>query len=448
MTASGRQFFRALLALAVPLALQDLLLASLNLIDTIMIGQLGAEQLAAVSLSNQVFFVTLLTFLGIGSGASILMAQYWGKRDVAGIRRTMGGALTMVILGAAPFTLAALIFPEWTMRIFTTDEAVIAFGIEYLRTVGISYLFTGITIVYSMGVRSTGNARLPFIASAISLVVNIALNWTLIYGNLGAPMLGVRGAALATTIARILESAIVLYFVYIGAKPAAVRPRELTRLSWPFIRHFLVVIIPVVAHDIAWSMSTTVHKIIYARMGTDIVAANGIVEPTLRLAFVLFIGLANGAAVLIGNQIGAERRDLAQDWANRILIVSLILGVGVGILLVFFSAIVPRLYNVPLDVQSIAQQTLLWFIILMPIKGAGLQLIIGILRAGSDNMFNMVTDLIIAWLISIPLLYIAGLLLNLGLAGTYVAVGIGDLLLLLIGVHRTISGRWIHNVAR
>ena len=444
----ARQFYTALLALAVPLALQDLLIAALNLIDTIMIGRLGAAELAAVSLGNQVFFVALITFFGIGSGASILMAQYWGKRDVDGVRRTLSGALVLIVVAATPFTLATVLFPEWTMRIFTTDQAVIDFGSQYLRTVGISYLFTGLTIAYSMGVRCTGNARLPFTASAISLVINLVLNWVWIYGNLGAPMLGVRGAALATTIARIVEMFIVIGFIYARREPAAIRPNSFRQLSWPFVRHFLIILAPVIAHETVWSMSTTVHKIIYARMGTDVVAANGIVEPIFRLAFVLFIGIASAGAVLVGNQIGAGRRDLAQDWARRLLTLAPLLGIGIGALVALFSSIAPTFYNVPPGVRLIASHTLIWFVLLMPLKAADLQIIVGVLRAGSDNLFNMALDLGISWLISVPLLYIAGLVLDFGLAGAYLAVGIGDLLLLLIGLQRTLSRRWIHDVAK
>ena len=194
-----RDSFKKLLLLALPIAAQNLVQTLLNMVDTLMIGQLGETAIAAVALSNQIFFLMMLFLFGVSSGSSVFTAQFWGKRDLDGIHRSMGMALILGLLGAALFTAAAQIFPAEILRIFTKDEAVVQAGIPYLKIASISYMFTAGTIIYEGVLRSTGVVRLPLILSATALSLNAIFNYALIFGKFGMPEMGISGAAIATT---------------------------------------------------------------------------------------------------------------------------------------------------------------------------------------------------------------------------------------------------------
>ena len=209
-----KEFYATLLRITIPIALQNLISASLNMIDTLMIGQLGENQIAAVGLANEVFFLLNLFLFGICSGTGIFVAQFWGKGDIKNIRRVLGLSIFCGLGISGIFTFVALAMPEKALGVFTRDPAVIELGVSYLSIVGLSYVMTAITYTYAFALRNTAQPKIPMILSAIAVVTNAVFNYILIFGKLGLPAMGVRGAALATVIARALELGLVLWVVY------------------------------------------------------------------------------------------------------------------------------------------------------------------------------------------------------------------------------------------
>ncbi|MDA3951721.1 MAG: MATE family efflux transporter [Spirochaeta sp.] len=207
-------FLPQLIRLALPIALQSLMMTVLNLVDTVMVGQLGEVQIGAIALGNQIFFLLMLFLFGVGSGGAVFASQFWGRRDVHGVRKSLAMALIVGIAGAGVFTLVAELIPQTLISVFTTDAAVISEGTGYLRIVALSYLFTAVSISYAHGLRSIGDTRLPMYATAISIALNILGNYTLIFGKFGFPALGVQGAAISTAIARFIEVILILAVVY------------------------------------------------------------------------------------------------------------------------------------------------------------------------------------------------------------------------------------------
>ncbi|MFO7780826.1 MAG: MATE family efflux transporter, partial [Spirochaetia bacterium] len=231
-------FVPTLVKLALPIALQHLLMTVLNLADTLMVGQLGEVQIGAIALGNQIFFLLMLFLFGVGSGSAVFASQYWGRRDVAGVRRAMGISLLTGCAGAIVFTALGVFTPELLLSVFTSDPAVISEGAGYLRIVALSYLVTSISMGYVHALRSVGDTRLPLYATAISITLNVAGNYVLIFGALGFPALGVQGAAIATAIARVVELSLILLVVYRRRGPTAATLADLFRFDWTFARRF------------------------------------------------------------------------------------------------------------------------------------------------------------------------------------------------------------------
>ncbi len=441
-----KTFYIAIITLALPIMLQNLLAASLSFIDTVMIGQLGEVQIAAVGLANQMFFLVILLFFGISSGASIFFAQFWGNKDLKSIHKTLGLALTIGVSGAAILSAVSIFLPEEIMRIFSPDKLVISAGAEYLKIVGISYIFSAVTFVFSAALRSTEDARTPLIVSAISMTTNAIFNYLLIFGKFGFPQMGVRGAAIATTGSRALEMCLIIAISYIKKKPTAAPLSEIFSFSKEFTTKFFKLVSPVILNEMAWSLGMVMYKIVFARMGTSIIASVNISESIQSLFFVVFIGTANSAAILIGNKIGEKNQALAKTYASGFLVLGLMMGVVVGVLMASFSALIPRAFNASPEIIEITTKSLLVMSLLIPIKVFNLHTIVGVLRSGGDTRFSLVLELTSVWFIGVPLAFIGGLILHIPIYYLYGLVGLEEVYKLVIGARRIRSGKWVNDL--
>lgn len=441
------QFVPGLIHLALPIALQGFMTTALNLADTVMVGQLGAVQIGAIALGNQIFFLLVLFQFGVGSGCVVFASQFWGNGNIPGVRQALGASLIVAIGGALVFTAGAVLAPELLLRAFTTDPAVIAEGTPYLRIVGVSYVFTAISMGYTHGLRSVGDTRLPMYATGVSIGLNILGNYVLIFGALGLPALGVRGAAIATAAARVIETAIILGVVYRRRGPIAASLRDL--VVWPpgFLRRFLRRATPVVANELLWATGFTMYTVVFARMGTEFLAAYNIADTMGRLLMVIFIASGQATAVLIGNEIGAGRRKHAGEIGAALIrglpVVAIVVGL-VGFLVV--APIVPRFFAVDAEVRLVVRQLLRLFSVLLAVKTINLHIIVGILRGGADTTFALVIDIVPLWLIGVPAAAITGLVLDLPAALVYLAMNTEEITRLVFGLRRVRSGRWIHDL--
>ncbi len=315
-----KKFLNTLLKLATPIMLQNLIFASLNMVDGVMIGQLGESAVAAVGVANQVFFLVSLLFFGIGSGTAIFAAQFWGKKDIKRIHSVLGLSLLMSISGALIFSLVAILFPVQVISIYSKDPAVISQGSIYLQIVAFSYVITAITNSFIFVLRSTENVKLPLITSLVAFSLNTLMNYGLVLGNFGLPALGVKGAAIATVISRLIEVILLISIIYRRQLPVAGKIASLLNFKILSIKKFFNTTLPVIATEIIWSFGITTYNIVYARIGTESIAAVNIAGTLDKIIFVVFIGLGNACAIMIGNRIGAEENDLATSYAKKYLV--------------------------------------------------------------------------------------------------------------------------------
>jgi putative MATE family efflux protein len=442
-----REFFAALLRIALPITIQQLALSLLNATDVLMLGQLGETPVAAVGLANQFFFLLNLLLFGIVSGSAIFTAQFWGRHDLAGIRQVMGISLMLGVGGALAFTVVAVLKPEAVLGIYTQDPAVVAVGSRYLRIVGLSYVVTAITYAYSAVLRSTGHAKLPAVVSVITLSLKTGLSYLLIFGHLGLPAMGVVGAGLATCIARYLECGALLTLVYARRTPAAARPRELLGADRIFVRLFLITTAPVILEEVAWSLGITVYNAIYARIGTASIAAVNIAATIEGLAFVAFIGLSSACAIMIGNRIGAGALDMAAEYARRFLRIAILVGVAAGLFILIGSGPLLSLYKISPETHVLAQSILFIMAAMLWIRAGNMVMIVGIMRSGADTRFAFIADVAPMWLVGVPLALAGAFIWHLPVYLVYPLVMCDECTKFVISLWRTRSMRWIHVVS-
>ncbi len=450
-THHGLRYLPPLLRLAFPIAMQHMLMTLLNLADTVMVGQLGEVQIAAIALGNQIFFLLVLFLFGVGSGGAVFTAQFWGRRDIQGIHKALGLSLIVSSVGALIFMGLSIFVPQVLLSVFTTDAAVISEGTRYLRIVAFSYLFTAISIVYAHGLRSIGNSTLPLKATAISISLNVVGNYVLIFGVFGFPALGVAGAAIATVIARLVEVAIILGSTYLQKSPVAATVRELVTFDVPFVRRFFGRALPVILNEIFWSLGFTMYTVVFGRMGTGHLAAYNIADTVGRLIVVFFIGTAQAAAILIGNSIGANstststhRFSEAHHMGKSLIVVMPLAAIVLGVFIYAFAPLVPRLFAISPAVQEMVVALLRTLAVVLSAKIINMHIIVGILRGGGDTRYSLFIDVTFLWLIGVPAAFITGLVLQLPVHMVYLAIGLEEVAKLAAGVPRVISGKWIH----
>lgn len=444
-----KKFLKAMIAIALPITLQNLVASSVNMLDTLMITSLGEESLAAVGLANQVFFFYAVTIFGVATGSSIFTSQFWGKQDTKNIARILGISLVITSALGALFTLAAFIVPEFIMKIFSNDSEVIKLGVDYLRIVSLSYIITGISFTYAVSSRSIGQDKMPMVVSMVSFVTNAIFNYLLIFGKFGFPQLGVKGAAYGTLIARVVEIVLIFYSIYSRKKnnPLAHSLRNMTDWTGDFVKKYFKTAYPVILNEAFWSLGTVLYSLAFAKIGTEAAAAVQILNTVQNVFMVMCRGLANACTVMVGNKIGADEEDAAVEYANSFMILSTALGLVLGILLffstdlilMFFRNLTPGLYNASKNLLLISAGFFF-------IKSFNATLIVGVLRGGGDTKFSMILEMGSVWLVGVPLAFLGALVFKFPVYYVFLLVNMEEVVKAIIGIFRARSKKWVTNV--
>lgn len=441
-----RDFFRNMLRIALPIALQQLLISSVNMLDVLMVGQIGEDSIAAVGLANQIYFLMALLVYGVSSGVSVFAAQYWGKRDIPNVRRVLGISLTVSLSAAVIYTLAAQLIPTQLLSLYTTERDVITLGVSYLRIASLSYVFYVVTAVLNMSMRATEDVAIPTTISVITIVLKILLNYGLILGHFGLPALGVTGAAIGTLVAHVLESIALVIVIYARKRPQAATLKQLFDFDGAYFRRIFRIALPAMINEIFWSLGVTIYNGIYAHISTDAIAAVQIVGTIENLAFVVFLGLGNACGVMVGNKIGAGHEDEAQTIAARFRIIVIIGASLLGGLLILLREPILSLYNISPAASANAMRLMLFSGLILWQKASNFLLFIGILRAGGDTRYALLLETLVIWLIAIPLGLLGAFVLDLPVHWVYLMISSEELIKFTIGSGRFRSGRWLNNL--
>ena len=407
--AEKKAFYRMVFRLALPIALQNLINTALSSADVVMLNYVSQEALAAVSLATNISFILSSVYFGMSSGASVLISQYWGKRDYDTIERVMGIAFRISMTVALVFAAAATLFPAALMRLYTGDEKLIVEGTTYLRVVGVSFLFMGVSMMYLNMMRAMERVVLSTATYFISFLTNVILNAFFIF----VMHMGVLGVALATTIARFVEMAICIVD---GRRSCGVRFRMkyLFEKNALLMKDFIRLALPSMGNEIIWGLGFSMYSVILGHLSSDAVAANSIVSVVRNLATVVGFGLANGSAIVIGKAIGENRGDTVKLYARRMLKVTGISALAAAVIIVLVRPLILSFANELTETAHGYLSTMLW---INTYYAAGMILntflICGVFRAGGDAKYGFVADTIAMWCVFVPLGFLCGYVLRL-----------------------------------
>ncbi len=441
-----RVFYKTLLSIALPIAMQNLISSALNMVDTLMIGQLGEASIAAVGQANQVFFQFILIMFGINSSCAIFTAQFWGKKDTINIRRVLGLSIIMGIIVSLVFTVVAFFAPRFILSLFIQDPVVIDLGSQYLKIISISYIFTTISFAYSFGCRSIGKAKVPMVISAVALLINTSLNYVLIFGKFGFPEMGVRGAAAATVIARIFEMLLLLYVIYSKDGVLAGRIKELFDLNMSFVKKVFKTGIPVILNEAFWALGMIMYTVAFGRISTEAVASVHIANTVQNIFMVVAFGMGNACAVMLGHEIGAGDKDKTYKYAINFSVLGTIVGIVLGLGLIVASPLILSFFKISPDVYKASSIVLIISGLLMPVRIFNTQLIIGILRSGGDTTFSLLLEMGGVWGVGVPLAFLGALVFRLPVYGVYALLALEEITKAVIGLPRVLSKKWIRSV--
>lgn len=446
MGTENNVFYKKLIALVFPIAIQNLMTALVSASDALMLGFLNQTALSAVSLAAQVQFVLNLFFSAITIGTTILAAQYWGKGDRESVEEVLCIALKMSILISLIFFTGAFFFPQVLMLIFTKEMLLIEAGIPYLRMVSWSYLFMGFSQIYLCIMKNSGRTTKSTIYGSSALVLNILLNAILIFGLFGFSQMGIAGAALATTISRAVELSLT---VFENVKTGVVRVRfkyfysDSVRLKRDYYRYTM----PVLANELVWGCGFTMFSIIMGHLGSDAVAANSVANIVKNIIACVCLGIGTGSGILVGNELGSGNLETAKKYGRLLCNLSWIAGAAAGLLILLSSPLVLR-FTASLTEQAHAYlQTMLYICSYYMIgKSINSTVVAGIFCAGGDTRFGFICDAITMWGIVIPLGVSAAFILHLPVLTVYFLLNLDELIKLPAVYRHYKQYKWVKNL--
>ena len=423
-------------------------MTSFRLIDTLMVGRLGDVSIAAVGLAGWAsFFVELLAF-GMSSGAAVFVAQYHGANNKAGMLRTYGMMLLFMVPMGLLFTVGVGLYPEFVMRLFTEDPALISEGVKYLQFACVSYLSLSLNLAISTMLRCTEQVKIPMITSGFSAGLNAVLNYVFIFGGFGLPAMGVAGAGLATAISSLINPLMMMIISYVK-KTIVISPLRQVFDIKGFIKPFWNRALPVLLNEFFWSIAILAVNMVFGRMGTDNYAALTVVRTIEGLVFVFFVGICNACNILVGKTIGAGQIDLGIRYSRRFMVLTPIIGILAGILIVLMRYPLISLFDLSEAAKQTARTLLVIFAIDAVVRYIPYVEVVGIFRAGGDTRMGLIVDVVCHYVFILPAVVLAGLVFKLSFITTYVIMlAVDDVSKLIITIPYYRTMKWIKPITQ
>lgn len=397
-----RSFYRSLVTLAVPISLQNLVTFAVGFADNLMIGSLGDDAISGVYVGGQLQSVLQMFIGGIEGAILILAAQYWGRKDRESIRKVVSIGVKFALGVGILMTLVAVSFPEWTIRIFTQDPGVIREGAAYVQIVGFTYLFFSISQVMIAAMRSVETARVGLYISLIAMVVNVSLNYVFIFGHLGFPAMGVRGAAIATLISRVVEMCASVGYVFFVDKKLRFGLRDLFRTDRQLLRDFIRYGLPVIGGQVVWSVNMLANTKILGYYSAEVIAAASITGMLHNLIYVWMNGLSSAVGIITGKTVGAGLYEKMKEYSKTVQMIFLFVGLISGAAVFLARDGFISLYNASPEAQEYSRQFI--NVISVTIIGTCYQAacLFGLVKSGGDISFVFKNDSIFVFLVVIP----------------------------------------------
>ena len=440
-------FYNQIFRLVLPIIIQNLLSAAVSSADVVMLNYVGQSSISAVSLASQYASVLFMVFYGLGTGATMLCAQYYGKGDMHAIQVIEGIALRFSVGISMLFAGAAFFLPKQMMRIFTNDQELIAVGSSYLRCMSVCYLCWGITEVYLAVLRSVGRVVVSTVMNVLAFSLNVLLNAVFIFGLFGAPKLGATGVAAATSLSRMIELA-ACFGVSFYSRDIKLDFRYMFVRNRVLFSDFVRLSLPALGNDISWSLAFSMYSVIIGHLGTDAVAANSFVIVVRNFGTILCFGMASAGGILLGNIIGENHLDEARDGAKKLMKLTVLTGAVGG--LIILAAIPVVLSYAQLTAQAMHYLKYMLLINVYYVMGAAVNttLIAGVFRAGGDSRFGFVCDTIDMWVYAVPLGFFAAFVFKLPVMWVYFLICTDEFVKWPWVIRHYRSGKWLNNITR
>jgi len=416
-----------------------------------MVGQLGAIDIAAVGLGNQLFFVMSLGVFGIASGGQIFIAQYWGKKDIEKIHKTTGMMLQLSLAFTLLFATVSMVFPQWCLSIYSNDQEVIARGAQYLRVVAPSYIFFGINVSFAASCRNTEHLKLPAVATITSVFLNALLNYLLIFGvNLGGvqiiPAYGIIGAGIATVISRIVEALIVAGGAYIRKYQIAAPLKAFIVKDKSFVAHYAKISLPVLANELLWGCGISMQSSVFAHAGTLVIASFNIMTSISNLVYPICLGCGNATAIIIGKTIGEGKQEEAKSLAKKQSGFIALMAFCLGFVIMPMSKALPFIFKVEPEVISMATVFIIMRGLIFSFDAFNMTTVVGVFRSGGDTLFALFMDVGFLWLLALPLGWMAVLVWHLPFWAVYLCILSEPVCKAIIGTIRLFSNKWLRTL--
>ena len=438
-----RSLRKEIVRLALPIALQQFMTALVGACDAIMLGKLSQDAMSAVSLATQVTFVFNLFMFAFMAGENMFVAQYYGKGDYTGISQVF--SLVTKICGciAVVFLAGTLFFPEQLMRILTNEETLITLGSEYLRVIGISYVFSGIAQTFLAIMKNCGAVNMSTLINGVMVMLNIVLNAVFIFGLSGFPKMGIKGAALATVLATVVQF---LWSVgYVLCRIRAVK-FSLRSCEKKLFGRFWQKAVPLLINNLAWGIGFSMYSVIMGHLGTDAVAANGIANISKNLVVCFCLGLGNAGSIIVGNRLGADRLQEAKEAGGTLTRTAIIAGIVSGLVLIALSPFITKMVDLTPTARGYLQKMLLICSYYIAGKSVNCMTIGGIFAAGGDSKFGMLCDSVTLWCITVPLGCICAFILKLPVMVVYFVLNLDEIIKLPVVYKHYKKYKWIKNL--
>lgn len=438
-----RSLRKEIVRLALPIALQQFMTALVGACDAIMLGKLSQDAMSAVSLATQVTFVFNLFMFAFMAGENMFVAQYYGKGDYTGISQVF--SLVTKICGciAVVFLAGTLFFPDQLMRILTNEETLIVLGSEYLRVIGISYVFSGIAQIFLAIMKNCGAVNMSTLINGVMVILNIALNAVFIFGLSGFPKMGIKGAALATVLATVVQF---LWSVgYVLCRIRAVK-FSLRSCEKKLFGRFWQKTVPLLINNLAWGIGFSMYSVIMGHLGTDAVAANGIANISKNLVVCFCLGLGNAGSIIVGNRLGADRLQEAKEVGETLTKTAIIAGIVSGLVLIALSPFITKMVDLTPIARGYLQKMLLISSYYIAGKSVNCMTIGGIFAAGGDSKFGMLCDSVTLWCIIVPLGCICAFILKLPVMVVYFVLNLDEIIKLPVVYKHYKKYKWIKNL--
>lgn len=439
--------YRAIFHLALPIMIQNLFSAAISSVDVLMLNSVGQSAISSVSLAVQYSSILFSVYYGLGTGATMLCAQYWGKGDLRAIEKVEGIALRFSVLISSLFAFPAMLVPELMMKVFTNDPELIGLGAEYLRIVSISYLCWSVSDIYLSVLRSIERVKTSTALNVGALLLNIVLNAVFVLGLFGSPKMGVRGVALATTISR-LTQLVACFLVSAASRDIKIHLGNMFRKGGVLMQDFIRLSLPALGNDIVWGVGFSMYSVIMGHMGTDMVAANSISAVVRNFGCVMCFGIASASGIYVGKEIGAGHLEDAETGGVLSLRLTVAAGALGGLLVGLATPLILRYASVSDTAAGYLKIMLL--INTYYIMGAAVNttLIAGLFRAGGDSRFGLICDTIDMWVYAVPLGFLAAFVFKLPPMVVYFLLCTDEFVKWPWVLSHYRSKKWLNNITR